>query len=104
MARRLTNVIRRDGSASWRTKAKPMPGEGDSAHREGLPAKRCARSVAWLTTGRLDGCVRGLGMPVGTSGGNTTPTGDRGVIVPLKPVKSGGGKGARKSDLEVYAW
>jgi len=54
--------------------------------------------IGWLTTGHWDGVGRGLGIPVGSSGGVTIPTGDRGVIVPLKPVKAGGGKGARKSD------
>lgn len=62
--RRASNVIRRDGSASWRGKAKPTPEDGDSAHHEGLPAKGCARSVAWVTTGRPEGEVRGLGRPV----------------------------------------
>ena len=57
-----------------------------------------ARSAAWLTTGRLDGGVRGLGMPAGVSDGEAVPAGGRGVIVPMKPVKAGGGKGAREEE------
>lgn len=57
-----------------------------------------ARSAAWLTTGRLEGGVRGLGMPVGVSDGVAVPAGGRGVIVPTKPVKAGGGKDAREEE------
>lgn len=61
-------MIRRDGSASQRTEAnlprRSQPLEaGDSMHRDELPMRQCMRSVAWLTTGRLDGVVCGLGTP-----------------------------------------
>ena len=97
-------MIRRNGPASWRTKAKPTPGWGGSAHREGLPEKRCARAVACVTTGRLEDRASGLGIPAGHSGAVGTPAGDRGVVVPLKPVKADGGKGARKLDRGVCRW
>jgi hypothetical protein len=62
-ARRRTNVIRRDGSASLRTVAKPTPYSGGSDHDDGLPMKAWSRSVAWLTTGRSEDAARGLGTP-----------------------------------------
>ena len=57
-----------------------------------------ARSAAWLTTGRLEGGVRGLGMPAGVKDGEAVPAGGRGVIVPMKPAKADGGKGAREEE------
>lgn len=59
--------------------------------------------AGWLTTGRQDGAVRGLGIPAGASGGNTTPTADRGVVVPMNSGKPEGGKGARISDPAASA-
>jgi hypothetical protein len=69
-----------------------------------MPETKSTLVAGWLTTGRWEGVVCGLGIPVGLSGGNTIPTGDRGCIVLMKPVNSGGGKAARKSESGVNSW
>ena len=61
-----------------------------------VPAKALMRSVMWVTAGRWDGVVRGLGTPVSGSARQRELAGIRGVIVPLKAVKAVGGKDARK--------
>jgi hypothetical protein len=77
-ARRRTNVIRRDGAASQRTTAKPTPFGGTATMTSGLPMKAWSRSVAWLTTGRLDGVERGLGTPAWISARATGSCRDQG--------------------------
>jgi hypothetical protein len=109
VARRRTNVIRPGVQTSWRIETKSPPGRGLSHLRgaaipHGLPDKGRAADIGWLTTGRREGAVRGLGKSAVSSGGMATAAGGRGVVVLSKPVKAGGGKGARKLDRGVRRW
>jgi hypothetical protein len=110
MARRRTNVIRPYGQASWRRKTKPEPGSGVSHQPPAggravvMPAKARLLSMWWLTTGRWDGAVCGLGTLARVSIWMMSRAGGRGVIVPRKSVKADGGKGARESEPGVQVW
>ena len=96
-------MIRRDESASmlagtnlFKRSLFPVGGIGAVVV---VPVKTVVRFITWLTTGRKEVEVRGLGIPVSISTWKQGLAGDRGVIVPLKPVKVGGGKGTRKVDV-----
>jgi hypothetical protein len=104
-------MIRPDGQASWRSKTKPKSRNGGSSQPTPArhPYQDCLFKLRMMTfgclmTGRREGAVRGLGTPVRVSCWMSSRAGGRGVVVPMKPVKAGGGKDARKSDPEGQTW
>ena len=102
-------MIRPDEQASWRSKTKPESATVESdgpcgIAPEGLPAKGAMLFIRWLTAGRQEGAVRGLGKSAVIGGGSATAADGRGVVVPVKPGNAGGGKGARKMDRGVWTW
>ena len=103
MARRRTNVIRRDGSASKRARAslprRNLIGVSRSTPRpNGWPVKGGGGSMAWLTMGHREDACRGLGTPAGIRAPSWEPSGIRGVIVPRNPAKAGGWEGRQGSE------
>ena len=65
-------MIRFYDQASRRSKAKPSAGHGGAVPSERGPAKKVGMVIMGrLTTGRRDGCERGLGIPAGINDGVT---------------------------------
>jgi hypothetical protein len=69
VARRSTNVIRSDEQTSRRAKVKSNAGHGVAVRTEKEPAKVRTLVIGWLTTGRWEVGVCGLGISVGSSAG-----------------------------------
>lgn len=92
------NVMQPDGRASLWIVMKPLAA-GRSGVRPDRELPRVARSaIRWVTAGRGESAVRGLGMPDRISARARGRSEHRGVVVALKPVNAGGAKGARESD------
>jgi hypothetical protein len=94
----MTNVIRSDDQTSRRAKVKSTAVIGSAVFNEWKPDHYKGDTVfMWrLTTGRWEVGVRGLGISAVTAPVQIGTAEDRDVIVPMKPVKADGGKGARK--------
>ena len=89
-------MIRSDEQTSRLAKVKSSTSEGAVVCDEREPAKAHTLVIGRLTTGRWEVGERGLGISAVTAPVQIVTAEDRGVIVPMKPVKADGGKDARK--------
>ena len=80
----------------------PFKDEARVARPRRVLCTRCGQTEraasGCLMTGRREVSVRGLGIPAGNSGRQSSPAGDRDVVVVKKPGNAGGAKGVRESE------